>query len=386
MLGAAEFGRYSAALAFAGLFAVATGPGAATFGTREMAKDARVVARLVPDIAALRVTLSLAVVPLLALVAWALGRPADAILALVLAGLGLPLYALVATLDSALVAHGRAGVAAACATLRQLAFIGFGVAALLLFGGAIALLVATNLALVARVGVTYFALRRALRVRLERPSPARWPALARHMLPFGVEGTADRVCLHAPLALLSLVASEHVVGLYGVAFNLVLVALPFAQSVGTALTPRLSAPDTRPLVPRAAGAALRITLALGVPTALAGTLAAPWIVTLPYGASFAAAAPALRVLMWALPVLFAFEALRAAILALRLEHVAARAAVASALTALAVSACSAPFLGAVGAELAFLLMRLCGVAHFALALARALPPGQARQALGLAHT
>lgn len=72
-LGAADYGRYAAALAFAGLFAVATGPGAASFGTREMARDAALVGALVPDVAALRGLLATGVVPLLALVAWATG-------------------------------------------------------------------------------------------------------------------------------------------------------------------------------------------------------------------------------------------------------------------------------------------------------------------------
>jgi O-antigen/teichoic acid export membrane protein len=382
-LGAAEFGRYSAALAFAGLFAVATGPGAATFGTREMASDPGAARRLLADIAGLRVTLSLAVVPLLALAAWALGRPPEALAAVALAGCALPLYALVATLDSALVAHGRVALASFCAAARQVLFVLFGVVALAAGGGAVALLAAANLALVARVLITWRALRRSLGLRLARPAPAGWPALARRMLPFGVEGMADLAGLHVPMVVLSLLASEAVVGYYGAAFNLALVALPFAQGVGTALAPRLASAEGRALVPRAVGTALRLTLALGVPAAAALALWAGLVVRLLYGAAFAPAAASLRVLAWALPAMFAWEALRAGVIALRLEATAARAAVASAVVAALVAAGLAPLLGAAGAACAFLSLRVASVAQLGVALWRALPPTAARQALGL---
>lgn len=382
-LGAAEFGRFSAALAFAGLFGIATGPGAATFGTREMATDPTAAGRLLSDIAGLRATLGLFVVPLLPLVAWLLGRPGETLPAVTLAGLSLPFYAVVGTLDSALVAQRRVALASSCAALRQVLFAAFGGVALLMGGGAIALLVAANLALVVRVLVTWIVLRRELPVRLERPDPARWPAMARRMLPFSVEGMAELAGLHVPMVVLSLVAPETVTGHYGAGFSLMLVVLPFAQGVGTVLAPRLSTPSGRSLVPGAVGTALRLTLAFAVPAAAALTLSAGGVMGALFGAAFVPGAPALRILAWALPAMFAWEALRAGVMAMRLEARAARSALASLALAALVVATLAPIWGASGAAVAFLTLRLASVGQFATALHRALPAGEARQMLGL---
>ncbi len=381
-LGAADYGRYAAALAFAGLFAVATGPGAASFGTREMARDAALVGALVPDVAALRGLLATGVVPLLALVAWATGRAPEAIAAIVLAGLGLPLQTLVATFDSALVARGQARAAAACAGLRQALFVGLGSVALLTGGRVLALLAVSHAAVVARALVALVLLRRMPGVKLMRPDPARWPALLRRLWPFGVEGASDLLGLHAPLALLSLVASEETTGHYAAAFALVLAITPFAQSLGTALTPRLSAPGGRALLPGLTGAALRLTLGLGLPSAALLMGLADSVTTLVYGAAFAPAAPALRVLALTLPLSFAAETLRAALLALRLERLAARAAVAGALVALALTWLLGGAYGARGAAWAAVALRLVSVVAFVHALLRVLPPHEARQALG----
>ncbi len=381
-LGAVEYGRYAAALAFAGLFAVATGPGAASFGTREMARDASLVGALVPDVAALRGLLAACVVPLLALVAWATGRAPEAVAAIVLAGVGLPLQTLVATFDSALLARGRARAAAACAALRQALFVGLGAAALLAGGRVLALLAASHAAVVARALLALVLLRRIPGVKLTRPAPARWPALLRRLWPFGVEGASDLLGLHAPLALLSLVASEETTGHYAAAFALVLATTPFAQSLGTALTPRLSAPGGRALLPGLTGTALRLTLGLGVPVAALLAGLADVLTAHVYGPAFAPAAPALRVLAFMLPLTFAAEALRAALLALHLERVAARAAVAGTLVALALTLLLGGTHGASGAAWACLALRLVSVVIFVQALLHALPWPEARQALG----
>ncbi len=384
-LGAADYGRYSAALAFAGLFAAATGPGAASFGTREMARDLAAVGRLVPDVAALRAGLALALVPLLTLGAWSLDRPPAAIAAITLAGLGLPLHALVATFDSALVARGRAQAAAACAALRQVLFVALGLGALVAGGGVLALLAAAQLAVSARALAALLAVRRLPGVTLARPSPARFGELLRRLWPFGVEGASDLLGLHAPLALLALLASEEVTGHYGAAFALVLVLAPFAQSLGTALTPRLSAPGGRALLPGLTGSALRLTLLLGLPAAALLAWAAGPLATAVYGSAFAASAPALRVLAWSVPLTFAAEALRAALLALQLERVAARAAFTGTLAALALTLLLAPAHGAAGAALACVGTRLVSLTFFVHALLRALPRAEARQALGCAR-
>jgi O-antigen/teichoic acid export membrane protein len=382
-LGAEELGRYAAALAFAGLFGVASGPGAASFGTREMARDPQAVSRLVPDIALLRTSLALLAVPALASAAWGLGRPPEAVTAVTVAGLGLPLHALVATFDSALVARGLTRRAALWAALRQAVFMVVGGAALVAGGRSLALLVAGHVAVAVRALGALFSLRRLPGVRLARPAPSGFPALLRRLLPFSLEGVADQVGLHAPVAVLALASGESATGLFAAAFALVLTAQPFAQGLGTALTPRLTAPGGRALLAPATGAAVRLTLGLGLPLSAVGALGATELLRLAYGAAFVPAAPALRFLLPALPALFAGEALRAALLSLGRERALARGATAGALAALLLTALLSPTWGASGAAAAFLSLRLIVLASNAIALARALPRGEAWLALGL---
>jgi O-antigen/teichoic acid export membrane protein len=382
-LGASELGRYSAALAFAGLFGVATGPGAASFGSREMAADRRALGRLVADIAALRLSLAMGVVPLVTLVAWGLGRRGDALVAVGVAALGLPLYALANTLDAALVSQGRLDLASACAAARQSLFIVFGSLALLFGGKGVALLLAAHLAGAARAAITFFALRRATGVRLERPRPRRWAGLARRGLPFGVEAVADVAGLHLPMIGLALCASDAVAGFFGAAFNLVLAALPLAQGAGAALVPALNAPGGRDLLPRITGTAVRWALALGLAAALLVSALAGPLVAQFYGAAYAPAAGPLRILAWALPLMLVWEVLRAAALALRREAAAGRVAVRALLLEALAVATLAPVLGATGAALAFVALRLASVAGLAFLLARSLSAGEARLSFGL---
>ena len=382
-LGASELGRYSAALAFAGLFGVATGPGAASFGSREMAADRRALGRLVADIAALRLALAIGIVPLVALAAWGLGRRGDALVAVAVAALGLPLYVLANTLDAALVSQGRLDLASACAAARQALFIVFGAVALLFGGRAVALLLAAHLAGAARAVITFLALRRATGARLERPQPRRWPDLARRGLPFGVEAVADVAGLHLPMIGLTLCADDAVLGFFGAAFNLILAALPLAQGAGAALVPALNAPGARELLPRITGTAVRWAVASGLVAALlVGALAGP-LVTQFYGPDYAPAAGPLRVLAWALPLMLMWEVVRAAALALRREAAAGRVAVRALLLEALAVATLAPVLGATGAALSFVVLRLASVAGLSFLLVRSLSAGEARLSFGL---
>ena len=384
LLGAEELGRYATALALAGVLGLASGPGAGTFGLREMSADPEATRRLVPDLGALRVLLASALVPLAPALAALMGAPPAGILAAAVAALGLPLHVLVATLDSALLARGRAGLVSAAAVARSVAFLALGGGVLALGRGALALLWATNLSLLVRTAVGWRALRALQPGPWERPSPARWPALARRGLAFGVEGSADVVGLQAPTVLLALLAPVHTVGQFAAAFGLVTAALPIAQGVGHSLTPLLGGVEGRRGLPALTGRALRLALGLGSLAALAGVLVAGPLVGLLFGGAYVEAVPALRALACAAPLMLAWEVLRSAALSLGLERSAARAALVSAGLAVATTLALVPSLGALAPALAFGAMRACGLLLLALALRQALPRSEARAALGLA--
>jgi len=189
--------------------------------------------------------------------------------------------------------------------------------------------------------------------------------------------------LHLPMVGLTLCADDAVLGFFGAAFNLILAALPLAQGAGAALVPALNAPGARELLPRITGTAVRWAVASGLVAALlVGALAGP-LVTQFYGPDYAPAAGPLRVLAWALPLMLMWEVVRAAALALRREAAAGRVAVRALLLEALAVATLAPALGATGAALSFVVLRLASVAGLSFLLVRSLSAGEARLSFGL---
>jgi O-antigen/teichoic acid export membrane protein len=324
-LGADDFGRYAAALAYVAVFSVLTDLGTSSLAMREMARDKRTAAWMAPDIRALRLVLSAAAVLLIPLSAWWLGKPASMVLAIFVASCGLLLYALYGPMSSMLVASERLDALSGIGLLNQLVFMVAGTIALLVGAGYVGLLAASLAGVAAMVLVATRVARRVLDVRFERPDPRRWRALLASSFPFGVKLTATALSNRFDTVFLSFALTDAAVGWYNVPYSLVATLLLSAQSLSTSMYPSLireyavAADSFAGTVERA----VRYMLMLSLPMAIGGTVLADRIIPVLYGEQFVPAVAVMRIMVWALPLLFLAELLGRTINAMHLERPAA---------------------------------------------------------------
>lgn len=358
-LGADDFGRYSAAIAFVTLFSVLTDIGTSTLSVREMARLPRQAAAMLADLIGLRLVLSIAALFFIPAAARGLGESSELVSAIQLGSFTLILYACGGPIQAYLIARERLDVVSLANVLNQASFIALGSIALLLRGGFIGLIVAALAALAISSAVSAVLAQRRLDLDFVRPSPLRWPALLRGGLPFFVQQISDTSMRRFDVVYLLFALDATHVGWYSVAFGLPMMVLPLAQSLGLALFPSLvrehasGAGSIRPTVQRA----VRYVLLASLPMAIGGCLLADRIIRVLYTDAFAPSAPALRVLVWSLPPLFLSEILGRASSTLHLEARQARISIVTAMLSVVLVVGGVAAFGIVGAAVAFVLTR-----------------------------
>lgn len=359
-LGAADFGRYSAALAFVLMFSVLTDLGTSQLSVREMARLPARAAGLLADLVSIRLLLScLALIAIPAVAAW-LGEQEDMVFGIFVGSGVLVVYALGGPVLSFLIARERLDIVSLASVSNQASFIVLGTIALLLHTGFVGLLVSSLLAQTAATAVSVRLARLRLGVRLEWPSPRRWAGIIRAGLPFFVQQIGDTSMRRFDVVFILFALGETAVGWYSVAFNLPTMLLPLAQSLGLALFPTMvrqydsGAGSIRVTVQRA----IRYVLLISLPIAVGGCLLADRIVEVLYTPAFAPSAASLRVLVWALPPLFLSEILGRATATLHLEAAQARISVASTVLGAVLIVAGVEAFGIVGAAVAAALTRL----------------------------
>jgi O-antigen/teichoic acid export membrane protein len=325
-LGADDFGRYSAALAFVAVFAALTDLGTSQLSIREMARSPQRAGAWIADLMALRVVLSLVTLGVLPALAQALGEDAEMVAGIFVASLTLVVYAALGPVQSYLVARERLEITSLGSVLNQALFIVLGSVALLLHTGFMGLLVATLLAQLA-VGATVLSIaRRHLGLSFERPVPGRIPAIVRRGFPFFISQVSDTSLRRFDLVWILFALSAVHVGWYSVSFNLVMMLLPLVQSLGLALFPSLARQHDAAAgsIDRSVQRAVRYVVLASLPIAVGTSLLAERLITVLYTPAFEPAVPVLRILVWALPSLFLSEILGYTALSLHLERGMAR--------------------------------------------------------------
>ncbi len=362
-LGDADFGRYCAALAYVAVFAMLTDLGTSSLSVREMARARATIAWMVPDIAALRIALSvLAIAGITASAHW-LGQPPEMVKAIAIASCGLLLYAVHGPLDAALIARERFGYAAAFYLLNQAVFIALGTLALLTGAGYVGLLLAGLAGVAAMALAAVVTVMRAMDLRFSAPQPRRWWPLVRSSLPFGVMGATSEIGRRFATVYMSFTLSDAAVGWYNVPLGLCTSMLLMAQSLGLAIFPSMvkEFDGGRDSIGDTMHAALRYLLLLSLPMAVGGTLLAERIILTLYGVPFAPAVALMRIMVWALPTMFALEILGRAVSAMGRERAAARVSVVAALLNIAVIVAGVRRYGVEGAAVAMVVSRLLAV-------------------------
>ena len=359
-LGAADFGRYSAALAFVAMFSVLTDLGTSQLSVREMARLPQRAASLLADLVGLRFVLSIAALFVIPAIARRLGEVDDMVFGIFLGSLTLVIYAAAGPVQSLLIARERLDILSMANVLNQALFIALGTLALVLHSGFLGLLVAALLAQGVSAAVSVVVAHRRLAFRIEAPSPRRWPPVLRSGLPFFISQVSDISMQRFDVVFLLFALNEANVGWYSVAFNLPMTILPLAQSLGLALFPSLvrqhasGAGSIRQTLQRA----VRYVLLLSLPIAVGGCLLADRIVNLLYTSAFEPSVLTLRILLWTLPPLFLSEIVGRAGAVLHLEVGQARISIVTTLLSAVLVVAGVEAFGLVGAALAAVLTRL----------------------------
>jgi O-antigen/teichoic acid export membrane protein len=376
-LGDHEFGRYATALAFVGIFAVFADGGMAGYAVREIAKDRGQAARLFGDMVALRLLLSALVLLSNTGLALLLGYDRGLVLLIALASGGLLLYAIQGPLQVVLQGFERIDYAASFTVLNQTIFIAAGALLLWSGGGAGGVILASFCGVAATAALSWRAARRLSELPL-RVDPRRWLPLLRAGLPFGIITFATMLSFKVDTVLLSLWRAPAEVGWYNVAYNLIFTFLILSSGFNSALVPSLSRHYQREAaaVGRFYLRSMRILWTVALPLAVGGSLLAERLILLLYGAEYAPAGAALRILIWVLPALTITSLCGAITTVLHRERSTARINLVNAALNISLNLWAIPRYGLLGAAIVTVVTELLGLGQYLLLLRDAFPIGR----------
>jgi O-antigen/teichoic acid export membrane protein len=301
-LGASAYGKLALAFAFVQTFGLLADVGLLTVAVRELSRTPERTNELVGAVLALRLALSLAVVPLAALVSLALPYDREVRVAILIAGgslvLGLANGGLVAVFQSRL-RMGRAAVsevlgrASAFAALALVAALDLGfyaVVATAAVGAAVAL-------------AASWVLVRPLATPLLQARRDTWRPLLVAALPVGAALAVTEIYFRADTFIISFFRDYDEVGAYSLAYRVVelLAVLPavLMTSVFPLLSRYLGSAGDRARAAVTIDAVGDVFLAIGLPIAAGGLVVAPQVIELVAGDGFAQAADPLRILLFA---------------------------------------------------------------------------------------
>lgn len=364
-LGDVHFGQYSTVIAYVAMFAIFTDWGMSPYAVREMAQDKDRTSRLLPNIIAMRVVLSLVITVIAPLTALWSGKESDMVLGILIASGGLVLYAFQGPLDSALTARERLDYTSIFALINQLVFWGLGVLLLVNGMGFIGLIVASLAGVGVVVVLSGWALFRLGVGRLVL-SVRRWPELFQAALPFGISSISYVFMQRFDTVLMSFVLSDAAVGWYNVPWTLMNMILLVAQSIAIAMYPSMvrSHTESPESLPQVVWQSIKYLLVVCLPIVVGGTVLADRIIITLYEEKFLNSIPVLQIILWALPSLFLLELLGRVASTLHLERPAARVNVINAVITVILNLILVPTMGILGAALALFSGRTIRLAQY----------------------
>jgi O-antigen/teichoic acid export membrane protein len=325
-LGVVDFGRYTTVMALVAIVGGVTDAGLTIVGSRELAVRRRGPdrERLTANIVAIRLVLTpLGVLAAVAFAAIA-GYQSELVVGTAIAGAGLVLVNMQASMMLPLSVELRNAALAGAEILRQLVTT-VGIAVLVVVGAALLPFFGVQVL----VGVVVLALTPLLLRRPGLISPrfdrADWRMLAREALPLAAAFVLGILYFRILMIMMSLISSDTETGLFATSFRfieilvgipllLVGVVLPIASVAAESDAERL-----RYVLQRVGEVALLVSLGLAVCVAIA---AEPVIVLLG-GDEYRAAAPVLRIQVFALVGIFVAQGWTIGLLAMREQRLVA---------------------------------------------------------------
>lgn len=318
VLGPSQFGLYTVLLTVSEIVAIFSGTGYADYLTREVARDTS-SKHLTIRLAVLRAAYLSAGVACATALLWVLGFSKPAITGTAFMGLAL-LPRTVNELGQGIVrGHQRFGRLIVIEALQGAALL-IGVTVFLIRGAGIRGLIIVEIvaALVGAVAAVVISLGLAGESRKVSND---WRELIRNTFAFNLYPLIVNVYDRADVLLLSRLASDAAVGIYGLPYRIFSTLQIIPYGLMSALLPRLSgarwSPDSEKLI----SAVLRRTFAAALLLILAVMLLASPAARLLLGARYAGADVVLKILIWAVPLVFINSIFNTILLAMNRERV-----------------------------------------------------------------
>ncbi len=335
-LGVSAFGQYSVVLAFGASFAIFSDLGLAPYTVRQVARwkddpdGQKKTQALYANILILRIALSILATLVVVGVALVSHRPPLLVGAIAFNCLGYLLYAIQGSSDAVLAGLERLDLSSGAKVLNQIVFI-LGGAVVLLLGIGYYGLIASNLIGILLMTIFTWRMVHTQGIRLGSWDVKVWSGLLKASIPFGIIGLALGLSYKFDSVLLGIFRGDVETGYYNSAYNLVFSVIVISNVINTSIYPSLSrqvVADSRQL-PRILERALGYLLLLSLPVAVGGSLLADKLVVFLYTANYAAAIPALRIIIWVVPFMFASEFLGYVVVVTDRESRVARAVLVS---------------------------------------------------------
>jgi O-antigen/teichoic acid export membrane protein len=360
-LGEHDFGKYSTAAAFVGVFAVFSDMGMAGLAVREIARDRARATAMFVNMIAIRLLLSVVVLAGSLVLAWLLGYPTDTIALIALASLGLFFYAVQGPLEAVLEGFERYDITTLGRVANQLAFVGAAIALLWLGWGPAGIIVASFIGLIAAM-VMMARLAYGLFAIELRFDVGTWKPLIRAGVPFAISTFTMLLSFKADTILLSIWRSPSEVGWYSAAYNLIFsLLIPLTGFTGV-LVPSLSR-QYHEDSSRVVGfyvQAIRLSWMTALPAAVGISLLSDRLIVLLYGETFLRAGEALQILIWVLPILAVTSLCGSIAIVLHRERAAARVNAVNAVFNITVNLWAIQQFGLLGAAVMTVVTELVG--------------------------
>ena len=382
-LGVADFGRFVTASSIVMIVAGVTEFGLNGIGTREYALATPSERRaLLANLLGLRTALTVAglavATPLMVLA----GYPEVVVAGMLVSGVGLVLLNIQMTYSISLTAQLSWGVASIFELINAVVVAAATVLLIVLgaqlFSFFFVSVVSSAAALLA--AVVYLRGRVSLLPRFELSS---WRGLVRDALPYAAATTVAVLYPRVGLITVSLISNAHQTGYYSTAFKVVEVLGGTSGLIASSAFPVFARAgrDDHERLRYAVGRVSDTTLIAGSYVTLSLVVAAPFVIKVLGGPSFAPAVPVLRLQAFALLGGFVAATWSYTLLSLRMHGALLRVTVAGLLASIALSVALVPALGAEGASIASAVCELVVAGGYLLSLSRR--DGQLRPSLAV---
>jgi O-antigen/teichoic acid export membrane protein len=208
------------------------------------------------------------------------------------------LESLMRTVLFAFAAFERSDLLARCVVVQRLIAAVIGIGAIAAGFGVVGVAAGYALGVVAGLACSAALLRKQIGAPHWRPSVQGWRRRARHSLPFATQDIFTVLLFKLDAVMLSILATEAIVGRYGSAYRLLEATFFISVSLNGAFTPMFTYlnRDSEPPVQAAFGSSLKLTFVLLAPIGVAFACLPEPICHLFFGPGFSGSAEPLRIL------------------------------------------------------------------------------------------